>query len=224
MKICQIVIGSLLLFNVAFSPGICQIYFWEDNAGVKHFSDQPPPDGLSFKEKSEVESSSKQEPVLPVPDALSEYGRFTVTRIYDGDSFKAVGHNITIKVRIIGIDAPETGKDGNLGQPLADVAKKFLKQMIMNKEVSLKGYGTGPYNRQLAEVYVGQKNVAIELLSAGLSETYPGRNPTGFDPAPYEKVQAAAQKSGIGIWALNQRYISPSKWRHMMKNGSTDIY
>lgn len=37
-------------------------------------------------------------------------GQFKATRVYDGDTFKAIGHDIEIKVRLVGIDAPETNK------------------------------------------------------------------------------------------------------------------
>jgi endonuclease YncB( thermonuclease family) len=34
-------------------------------------------------------------------------GQFRVTRVYDGDTIKAEGHDIEIKVRLAGIDTPE---------------------------------------------------------------------------------------------------------------------
>jgi endonuclease YncB( thermonuclease family) len=44
---------------------------------------------------------------LPTTSAA---GLFKVVRVYDGDTVKAVGHDIEIKVRLVGIDAPETSK------------------------------------------------------------------------------------------------------------------
>jgi len=32
-------------------------------------------------------------------------GEFKVTKVYDGDTVKAEGHDITIKIRLVGIDA-----------------------------------------------------------------------------------------------------------------------
>jgi endonuclease YncB( thermonuclease family) len=37
-------------------------------------------------------------------------GQFKVVRVYDGDTVKAVEHDIEIKVRLAGIDTPETQK------------------------------------------------------------------------------------------------------------------
>ena len=41
--------------------------------------------------------------MLPVAALV---GQFKVTRVYDGDTIKAQGHDIEIKVRLVGIDAP----------------------------------------------------------------------------------------------------------------------
>lgn len=35
-------------------------------------------------------------------------GQFKIVRVYDGVTVKAIDHDIEIKVRLIGIDAPET--------------------------------------------------------------------------------------------------------------------
>ena len=52
-------------------------------------------------------------------------GQFKVVRVYDGDTLKAVGHDIEIKVRLAGIDAPETSKKKHQpGQPFSQQAKK----------------------------------------------------------------------------------------------------
>jgi len=40
----------------------------------------------------------------------AQAGQFKVTRVYDGDTFKATGHDITINVRLVGVDSPETKK------------------------------------------------------------------------------------------------------------------
>ena len=46
-------------------------------------------------------------------------GQFKITRVYDGDTVKAHGHDIEIKVRLVGIDGPETTeKKREPGQPV----------------------------------------------------------------------------------------------------------
>jgi len=41
--------------------------------------------------------------------SVSFAGQFKVVRVYDGDTIKAVGHDIEIKVRLVGIDSPVKG-------------------------------------------------------------------------------------------------------------------
>ena len=47
--------------------------------------------------------------ILLIP-ALSLAGQFKVIRVIDGDTILAEGHDIEIKVRLVGIDAPETSR------------------------------------------------------------------------------------------------------------------
>ncbi len=142
-------------------------------------------------------------------------GQFKVTRVYDGDTLKASGHDIEIKVRLVGIDAPETPKGKRkTGQPYSQKAKQFLTKMVLNKTVDIKGYGVGPYNRQLAVVYVDGNNVNLELIKAGLAEVYQGKPPKGFNIGPYKKADARAKTENMGVWSLDE-YVSPRDWRKM---------
>ncbi len=144
-------------------------------------------------------------------------GQFKVTRVYDGDTFKASGHDIEIKVRLVGIDTPETKKRKHKpGQPFGQKAKSFLAAMVLNKQVFIKGYGLGPYNRILAVVYVGKINVNLELIKAGYAEVYQGRPPRGFDLSPYLTAEAQAKSQRRGMWS-QENYISPKEWRKMNK-------
>ena len=78
-------------------------------------------------------------------EAISIYFSLYV-EVYDGDTIKAVGHDIEIKVRLVGIDAPETAKKKRKhGQPYSQEAKKYLSSLILNKTVDIKGHGLCRY-------------------------------------------------------------------------------
>ena len=68
-------------------------------------------------------------------------GQFKVTHVYDGDTLIAEGHDIEIKVRLAGIDAPETP----MREPYAAKAKRYLAKMILNKTVDIQGLWVGAY-------------------------------------------------------------------------------
>lgn len=149
---------------------------------------------------------------------MAHAGQFKVTRVYDGDTFKVAGHDIEFKARLVGIDAPETKKGKRKpGQPYSQQAKKFLAIMVLNKTVDLKGYGYGPYNRPLCEVFVDGINVNLELIRAGLAEVYKGDPPKGFDPATYRQAERQARQDKKGMWSLGDKYISPKQWRTIHK-------
>ena len=149
---------------------------------------------------------------------IAHAGQFKVMRVYDGDTLRAKGYGIEIKVNLIGIDAPEISiKKHKSGQPYGQQAKKFLVSMVLDKKVIIKGYGTDRYNRVLGVVYIDGQNVNLEIIKAGLAEFDRSHTPKLFDPMPYQLAATAAKKAGVGMWSLGDRYMSPREWRRMQK-------
>ncbi len=140
---------------------------------------------------------------------------FRMNHLFDGDSFKASDGNLTVHIRIVGIDAPErgNGKKGTPGQPYSSAAADHLRGLISNRPIHIRGYGMDGYNRQLAEVSADGRNVGLDMVEAGYAEVYSGRPPEGFDPKPYVEAEARARKYGRGMWAQGGMYVSPGKWR-----------
>ncbi|NVM23439.1 MAG: thermonuclease family protein [Desulfobacterales bacterium] len=144
----------------------------------------------------------------------AQAGEFKVVRVYDGDRFKAQGHDIEIKVRLIGIDAPEVSeKKGAPGQPYSEEAGKHLRGLIYGKVVDIKGYGLDRYDRILGVVYLNGKNINLEMVKAGLAEVYRGKMTKAFDLAPYLQAEQIARTTQRGIWSVGTIYISPKAWR-----------
>ena len=143
-------------------------------------------------------------------------GQFRVTRVTDGDTVKVTNNDIKMTIRLVGIDAPETSKKKNQpGQPFSRKSTKYLASLVLNKSVEVKSYGTDRYGRTLGIVFVGDKNVNLEMIKAGLAEVYRGRPAKGLDLKPYWDAESGAKKAGIGMWALGDKYISPKEWRRM---------
>ena len=143
-------------------------------------------------------------------------GMFVVTYVYDGDTVLAKGHDIEIKVRLVGIDAPEFSPDKRMkSQPYAHKAKNVLADLVLNKTVDIRGYGLGQYNRVLGVVTVDSLNVNLEILRRGLAEVYRGRPPQGFDLTPYLKAESSAKVANTGIWSLGEDYVPPRKWHDL---------
>lgn len=99
-----------------------------------------------------------------------------VKRVIDGDTFViADGSKRGVKVRLIGVDAPETRRTARkeVGY-YAQEAKEYVKSMLVGKNVKLV-FDVGKkdrYGRLLAYVYLGDKFVNADLVKQGYAVSY----------------------------------------------------
>lgn len=149
---------------------------------------------------------------------LSFADQFKVTKVYNGNTVKAVGHEIEIEVRLVGIDVPEISKKKkDPGQPFSQEAKEFLAGLVLNKTVDIRGYGPEPNNMILGVIYLKGKNINLEIVKAGLAEVYRGIAPHKFPLLPYWQTEKEARDDRRGMWRLGDQYVSPKDWRRMNK-------
>jgi endonuclease YncB( thermonuclease family) len=192
VRILVILLSSFLFYG--------NIYFWTDENGIKHFSNVTSPLDETVGEFKETNAVFKNQ-------------LFTVLKIFDGDTIKVTGFDLTFKIRFVGIDSPEIGYKGQKSQPFGQKAKQHLESLLDNRKVAIKSYGTGAYNRQLAEVFVNNKNINIEMIKAGLAEVYTGRRPKKLDSQIYLKEELRARQAQKGMWIQGSSYKSPRQWR-----------
>jgi len=187
----------VLLLSILFYGNI---YFWCDENGTKHFTNIAPPLNGTVEELKESNAVFKNQ-------------LFKVLKVFDGDTIKVTGLDLIFKIRLVGIDSPEIGFNGQKSQPFSQKAKYYLASLLDNKKVAIKSYGTGAYNRQLAEVFVGNKNINIEMIRAGLAEVYTGNRPKNLDSQIYLKEELKARRAKKGVWIQGDAYKSPRQWR-----------
>lgn len=141
---------------------------------------------------------------------------YDVISCNDGDTCALKNESMNIKrlkVRLVGIDAPEmSGKKKKAGQEKANEAKEYLNKLVAGKKVRVRSYGEDIYKRQLAEMFVDDLNVNIEMLKLGYAEVYKGKAPVGLPKQDYEFAQQQAQTHKTGIWSL-KKYMSPKEFR-----------
>ena len=144
----------------------------------------------------------------------SYVGSLKVFRVTDGDTITVTDGRAEKTIRLVGIDAPELShKKRKPSQPYAQAATKFLAGLVLNKTVEIKEYGQDRYGRTLAVVFLGGKNVNLEMVKAGYAEVYRGTPAAGFDSAPYWKAEEEARAAKKGMWAQGGNYMSPREWR-----------
>ncbi len=184
------------------------IYFWIDENGTKHYSNTSHPLNENVQELEESREILKK-----ITAKTNKDHSFEVLKIYDGDTVQVKGLGLVFKIRMVGIDSPEIGYRGQKSQPFGQKAKKYLSSLLKNKDITLKSYGTGGYNRQLAEIFVGHQNINIKMIQAGLAEVYKGRRPKLLNSQHYLQEERIAKNDKKGIWSQGQSYKSPKAWR-----------
>lgn len=101
------------------------------------------------------------------------------TRVVDGDTIDArvdLGFSVWFdcRVRLMGIDAPET-RTKNLEEKQAGFKTKAFLEAIMDDcdhKFVLKSHGVGKFGRCLGTIYVDGENINERLLAEGLAEIY----------------------------------------------------
>jgi micrococcal nuclease len=144
----------------------------------------------------------RQSPVHPSPDFRfeSDVPRH-VERVIDGDTILVDGN---VRVRLIGVDTPETKHPRKPVEPLGPEASEFTRSLVEDREVKLEfdRERRDRYGRVLAYVYVDGKLLNEEIIRAGFSRA---ETRYKFDRAMalrFQKAEVEAREAGRGIWAL----------------------
>ncbi len=128
-------------------------------------------------------------------------GPFRVTRVVDGDTLVLAGGH---RIRLIGVDTPETKHPNKPVEPLGPEASQFTQRHVEGRNVTLKfdRERIDRYHRILAYVYVGDWFLNEELILAGFSRAetrYP------FDAnikRRFRNAEQTAREQRRGIWAI----------------------
>ena len=130
----------------------------------------------------------------------------------DGDTCKMKVNNQIIKIRLVGIDAPELKHGKKTAQPYAQKSKDELNNLIKDKNVSVKLHKKDIYKRYLGEIFYKNINVNLKMLEIGAAEVYKGKNEKSIDLTTYIEKENVAKQNHIGIWN-NKNYESPFIFR-----------
>lgn len=117
-------------------------------------------------EKAQLQVANAQARLLKAELQLERHKAPTVVDIADGDTVTVVEDSELTRVRVVGIDCPESN------QPLGDEAAQFTAEFCHNNSVQLIGDETDRYGRRLADVCVDGNSLREALLSAGLAWHY----------------------------------------------------
>jgi micrococcal nuclease len=137
------------------------------------------------------------------PAAQAAPGRDSVkvNRIVDGDTLEIEWKGKKEKIRLIGVDTPETKKPGTpvmyYGKEASEYTKKRLEKQTVQLEWDVDR--TDRYDRLLAYVWIGDELFNSTLVKEGYARiaTFP---PNVKYVDQFKKDQEAARSKKKGIW------------------------
>jgi len=123
-----------------------------------------------------------------------------VKAVYDGDTvLLATREESRLKVRLYGIDAPETKKPDMPGQPFAEVAKRTLMYKIMGRRIKAEIVDIDQYKRAVAVIRYSGRDINREMVSEGFAWAY-RRYLQGPYASEYIGAEDLARSRHAGLW------------------------
>lgn len=146
-------------------------------------------------------------------EALPTYLNGTVARISDGDTIDLRTGSGTVRIRLFGIDCPESD------QPFGLRAKHFVEGKVDGETVTARVYEKDRYGRYVSEIYVDGVSLNRELVRHGLAWWYKQFARQDLD---LKRLASRAQEARIGLWSEEQP-IPPWRWRQMQLEEADEI-
>jgi len=146
--------------------------------------------------------------------ALADTITGRVIRVTDGDTIVVLDANdAQHKIRLQGIDAPERG------QAYGTKSKEHLSDSVAGKFVVVEYEKRDRYERILGKVLLGDEDMNLEQISAGLAwhyKKYQGEQ-TVTDRVAYSDAEMDARKYKRGLWG-DPNPMPPWDYRKAKRN------
>jgi len=142
----------------------------------------------------------------PAPTPTGEHPTFTTTvrSVTDGDTLAVTLNGTVEKVRLNGIDCPESD------QPFGMQATQLTKQLVREKSVTVTDFGRDKYHRTIGQIVLPDGRILNhELVKEGFCWWYRKYAP---GDATLERLEIEAREAKRGLWA-DPTSIPPWEWR-----------
>jgi endonuclease YncB( thermonuclease family) len=127
-----------------------------------------------------------------------------VSKVADGDTITLIdAQRRKHKVRLFGIDSPESD------QPYYHAAKAALSKLVDGKSVGVDVKDTDKYGRVVGTVFLGGRNVNLEMVKLGYAWWYEYYAPLSGN---LREAQEQARAYERGLWA-DSKPTAPWDWR-----------
>jgi micrococcal nuclease len=160
------------------------------------------PTNTSLPLRIPTKTAPTAKPTPYIETALDKKKMFKVVSVIDGDTFDINLRGKVERVRLLGIDTPETKDPRKPVQCFGIEATNKLKSLIGNKFVKLVDDRTqgnrDKYQRLLRYAYDGKVFINAEMVNQGYAFSYK-EYPTKF-LAEFNKYEKQAREKGVGLW------------------------
>lgn len=131
-----------------------------------------------------------------------------VVEVQDGKTIIVENTGRRIKVVLKGADAPE------LGQPLGDVARQHLSNLILGKQVAVEFTGMAYGSHFVAKVFSGDVDINLQMVRDGAAwyDKQYEKDMSEVDRRLYAESEQAARNEHRGIWQ-DPNPTPPWEWR-----------
>ena len=148
---------------------------------------------------------SQPAPIPPTPPVAAPPAPLTsVVKVHDGDTITVLSQNTSQRLRLAGIDCPESD------QRYGTEATEATKTLSLNREVTVTPVTTDRYGRIVAEVTLQDgRSLSHELVKVGACwwfRKYAANN------AELKRLETEARTQRLGLWAT-ENPVSPWEWR-----------
>ena len=131
-----------------------------------------------------------------------------VVGVSDGDTITVLVDKTPYKIRLAGIDAPESR------QAFGQASKQHLSALVYKKSVTVLWDKRDRFGRTIGKVMVDGTDACLEQIKAGLAWHYKrfASEQPAQDSADYAAAEDRAKGERIGLWSDAQA-TAPWDWR-----------
>lgn len=144
--------------------------------------------------------------------AFADENIIKIISIHDGDTLTVINdNNKEVKIRLFGIDAPETT------QKYGQASRDYLRRIVKGKNLSYKIRSQDDYGRVVATLFGNGKDLNYEMIKAGYAWHYKYYNKS----KEYADAEKNARNQKIGLWkGANPQ--APWEYRRENKQNNND--
>lgn len=168
------------------------------------------PNSLTQKVPQDLTTQKTQKPSsLSVKGGTNvpseDYSTGIVTHVTDGDTFDIMINGNKSRVRMLGINTPESVDPRRPVECFGREASNYLKSLIDNKQIRLEKDPNKPdtdeYGRLLRYVFLGDTNIGEVMIRNGYAYEYTYKSEQYVYQKQFKQSEKLARENKRGLWA-----------------------